>query len=485
VPSTSICIEFGGEISTQIRSRIAYALAVFAAVYGYRVVPPGTEPADFCCLYGTAETLTQTGSALNIPTLYTPRHKCDPAPVLKNARYANQDFFLVHGTEEPSGNPDWFGEIFEWLSSSLELPVTARDSVGRIPYCETVFNRQEISPLKPHAAMLMAWLENALKNGNRIEELPRAVSPIPGIEHMVICSHDIDFHFTDKSAALRRIGKNLGISLKLYRSSSFFVSNARMLTDVLRGKRTGDYIPGMLDAIENCGFRSTLFVVADGNHRRDPDYRLQTIVPCLKDAARRGFSVGVHASYGSAIENDSLPRETDSLEQAVGQKPAGNRQHWLRFDRHDKLYRAVENARLLYDSSLGFSETCGFRNGASFAFPPYDLERERPHSFLEIPLVIMDGNLQQASRTLRKKPQQLADDILSESRKWGWGGISILWHNPMEPIQVPEEINRVFWSTAKKRNQYGEHWMSADQFLVNSLPRYQAAGLLKEFPLDA
>lgn len=485
VSSSSICIEFGKEIPSQVRARVSYALAVFAAVYDYRVAQPETESTDFCCAYGQIVTSIQIGRILRIPARYRVRRSHDPAPQLIKTRFAGEDFFLAHGCEESLSYPDWLGEIFEWLSSSLELPITGRDISGRIPYSETVFSQQNIPALKPHAAMLMAWLENALKNGSRVEALPKARSPVPDVEHMVVCSHDIDFYFTDKSAALRRMGKNLGISLMLYRSSSFLASSTRMLLNVLRGKRPGDYVPKMLDAIEDCGFRSTLFAVADGNHRRDPEYHLRAIAPQLKDAVRRGFSVGVHASYRSVIEDTSVRGETKAFERTIGRKPIGSRQHWLRFDRHDKLYRAIEDAHLLYDSSLGFSEICGFRNGASFAFPPYDLQRERPCSFLEIPLVIMDGNLEQASRTLNQAPQQLTDAVLSESRRWGWGGISILWHNPMEPIQVPEEINKVFWETARKRTNHGEQWMSADQFLASSLRRYQAAGLLTEVHLDA
>lgn len=482
---SSISIEFGKEISPAVRARMGYALAVFAAVYGYRVVKSETEPTDLRCLYGQVERPTDSGRTLRIPARYRVRVENEPTPQLKRARFAGEEFYLAHGTEEGSNTPDWLGEIFEWLSSSLELPITRRDSVGRIPYCETVFSRQSISAFKPYAAMMMAWLENALQNGNSVEALPKAKSPVTDIEHMVVCSHDIDFYFTGRAAALRRIGKNLGISMTLYRSASFLVSNSKMLVDVFRGKRPGEYVPGMLDAIEEGGFRSTLFVVANGNHRRDPVYRLQSIVPQLQDAARRGFSVAVHSSYGSVIEEGSLPSETNSLEAAMGHKPTGSRQHWLRFDQHNKLYQAVEKAGLVYDSSLGFSEMCGFRNGANFAFPPYDMAREKACSFLEIPLVIMDGNLEQASRTAHEDPQEMADRILSESRRWGWGGISILWHNPMEAIQVPEKINEVFWRSARKQSNYGEKWMSADQFLANSLPRYQAAGLLAEVHLDA
>jgi hypothetical protein len=301
---------------------------------------------------------------------------------------------------------------------------------------------------------------------------------------MVVSSHDLDFCFTDTAAAAWRLSRNLGISLTHYRSASFLLSNARMLFSLLRGGQPGKYIGRMLSAIEAGGFRSTLFAVPNGDHRRDPAYRLQEIVAELADAVRRKFPVALHASYSSIVENKSLSSEAHLLRES-GFNVQGSRQHWLRFDYHETLFRAVEEAGLAYDSSLGFPEMCGFRNGASFAFPPYDFSKETAHNFLEIPLVLMDGSLAAMARENRQDPQAIADSILSTSRKWGWGGISVLWHNPMEAIQVPERINKVFWECSAKRKKSSEEWMSAEQFLSHALGRYQAAGLLQEIPFHA
>lgn len=463
-------------MDAKTRARMGYAFRVFAAIYGYRVTEK--HDAEIRCYYGKVEREPASPRSVHIPARYRARAKNAELPTLTKLRYAKEDVYLVHGVDEQTGNPDWLGEIFEWISSSLEQAVTARDSVGRIPYSQTVFERQHISAQRPHAAVVMAWLENMLQNGPGTEALPRATSPVPGVEHMVISSHDIDFYFTNRAKAWSRLGKNLGISLLLYRSPSFFASNSRMMLKLLLGEQPGQYIPAMIDAIEESGFRSTLFAVAAGGHRRDPSYDIDQIAPHLRQAAQRGFEIGLHASYASVTDRETLAEEATELERAVEHRPRGSRQHWLRFDERGKLYRAVEDARLAYDSSQGFSETCGFRNGANFAFPPYDFQNERPCSFLEIPLVIMDGSLEASSRKTKTDPQEIADSILAESRKWGWGGISLLWHNPIEAIQVPDKINRVFWDSAKKRNKYAEQWMSAENFLTACAQRYEAAGLL-------
>src|SRR5262249_50700879 len=144
-------------------------------------------------------------------------------------------------------------------------------------------------------------------------------------------------------------------------------------------------------------------------HPRDPDYSLEAIATPLVKALARGFSIGLHGSYRSAMEDRSLASEAAILGERCRRRPRANRQHWLRFESNRVLFREVETAGMLADSSLGFPESVGFRNGASFAFPPYDFERERPHRFLEVPLVIMDGGLEAETRLTGENPQEIAD----------------------------------------------------------------------------
>jgi peptidoglycan/xylan/chitin deacetylase (PgdA/CDA1 family) len=483
---TPISLRFAENIEVSTQARIDYTFRVFAAIYGYQVVEPDSPESSVCCIYGGSPSQDFNSRTIHLPSRYRSRcHAHSSAQPLARLRYANEDFYLFHGIDERTGNPDWLGEIFEWISSSHELGIFERDSEGRISYADTIFARQQISPRKPHATMLMAWFENYLRRGNAVEALPKPPSPVPGIEHIVICSHDIDFYYTNTFSALFRLLKNLVISFRLYRSWEYFSDNYRMILELLGGRRVGDYLPALLSALRQHDTQSTLFVVSRKAHRRDPNYRLEEIAPHLASALQKGFSVGLHASYESVVERNELQTEVMRLREVLGKRPLGSRQHWLRFHTHEKLFEAVEAATLAYDSSLGFAETPGFRNGASFAFPPYDFKNEKPYNFLEIPLVLMDGNLEAASRLLGEPPQEIADGLLHESRSWSWGGIALLWHNPIEPLSVPSKINRVFWNCAAKQREHKEKWMSAEQFLKLCLARYQNAGLMKEARIDA
>jgi hypothetical protein len=470
-------LRFGSEVTNLVRRRICYAFRVFAAVYNYRVVEPAPNTGTTCLEYARRPPSQYGATCLHIPARYSPQQS--QARQACKHRYAGEYLYLFHGLDAASGNPDWLGEIFEWISSSHESGIQARDTVGRIPYGDMIFHKQGISPRKPYATMLMAWLQNVLRNGNRVEAFAKAPSPIAGAEHLVVCSHDIDFYHASSMSTLVRLAKNLGISVLIAPSLSFFISNLGLFVGMMGSKRVGDYLPTMLERIEKRAFRSTLFVVPRRGHRRDPNYEVKSLVAYLVAASEMGFSVNLHGSYTSVIEGDTLTMESVALAQATGKKPLGSRQHWLRFDKHEKLFDAIEKAELVFDSTLGFSEMVGFRNGASFAFPPYDFKSEKPYRFLEIPLVLMDVSLEAASRNLGEDAQGLANEVMQESRRWGWGGISVLWHNPVEPLHVRKETNEVFWNCAPQQAEKAEKWMSADQFVEQCLSRYQNAGLME------
>jgi hypothetical protein len=480
-----ISLRFGADVSPAIRPRISYAFRVFAAIYDYKVVEPGNEDIGLRCLYSAETQPPREQSALHVPARYKDVRFLETwKRDLVRQHYAGEEFQLAFGADARNGNPDWLGELFLWLSGSYELGITKRDRVGRIPYSEMIFSRSSVSPHKPHASMLMAWMQNVLVHGNTREALLPAPSPLPWTQHMVISSHDVDFYYVGRISAMLRIVKNLGIAARTYRSWSHFSDNLKMFLHLLRGDRVGDYLPALLGACEQYDFRSTLFVVPRRGHRRDPNYSIEEISPFLSDASKKGFSAGVHGSYRSLMEDGTLRAEVHALRRCTGTMPLAGRQHWLRFGDLQHLFAEICRAGLVCDSTLGFSEQIGFRNGASFAFPPYDFENARPHPFLEIPLVLMDKGLHAASRSLLKGPQELADQVLAESRKYGWGGVAILWHDPIEPLAVPSEVNQVFWTSAMKQKDFQEKWMSFDQFLASCLPRYQQAGLLEGVRLD-
>jgi hypothetical protein len=479
-PTGSLRLDFAPEIRPVVRARIGYACRVFASIYGYRVLEESESSRDALVLYyGPSPARTASSDTVRLPARYRLGESETPRRPLIKHEYADETFWLFFGVDRSTERPDWLGEIFEWLSSSIEHNVTERDPVGRIPFSKTILAEEGRSPRKPYAMLLMSWLQNELTTRGQAQSLPKAPSPVPEADHFIVCSHDIDFYYTSKRSTLARLLKNLVISVRPYRDASFFAWNFREVFGLLVGKRTADYLGPLLCSAREHDFSSTIFAVSTRSHRRDPNYRIADLAQQLRLCAGDRFSIALHGSYESIIGKTGLAGEVAAMTDAVLIRPLGGRQHWLRFSEHQSLFNEVQKAGLHYDSTLGYAETAGFRNGACFAFPPYDFGNERPYPFLEIPLVLMDGNVEAAARSSGKHPAAIVREILSESRKLGWGGVSIDWHNPLEAIQVPPKINKVFWDSLAARERYRERWISADEFLGLTLSRYQNAGLLR------
>jgi hypothetical protein len=481
----SCSLDFTADIVSVVRSRTLYSFRVFAAIYGYRIVDG--KHADIRCLYGkygdgVGGTLSSV--AYRIPARYIMRSEDVPAPALRPAPYGEEILYLFYGTDE-TGHPDWLGEIFEWLSCAHEMSLTARDRLGRIPYSHTVFGRDDVSPSRPYASLVMAWFQAFLTNREHKGTLPKAESPMTGADHTVVCTHDIDFYYVSRYQSFVRLLKNLLIAAIGTRDAAFLRATLTQLERLFGGDHVGDFLPLLTKAYDDLDIRATLFVITRAGHRRDPSYTLDRILHRLLEAANGRCSLALHGSYRSIVEFCDLCFECQRLKDDTRLMPLGSRQHWLRFDHHRKLFGSIAGAGFRYDSTLGFSSAIGFRNAASFAFPPYNFDLEEPYNLLEIPLVVMDSALASATRSCTADAIKAVDNVLQESRRLGWGGIAVLWHNPIEPLIVSAEMNQVFWNQLTNRHRYREQWVSCEDFLGDSLSRYQNAGLLTDLKLQA
>jgi hypothetical protein len=238
-----------------------------------------------------------------------------------------------------------------------------------------------------------------------------------------------------------------------------------------------DQTPDLLRRELQEGVGASYFFIAGHAHRRDANYRIddEAVTALMRSIELQGMEVALHGSYTSLDSASGLASEFDLLRDQHFH-PQGNRQHWLRFTL-DRLIPAVEQTGALYDSSLGW-DRMGFRAGACFAFPPYNFAHERAATFLEIPLAIMEQGMVTGGRP----ESDWFDDaarILFNSRRYGWGGISLLWHpTAFGAGQLPREIERIFWDLIDRKEEWNDTWTSCIDFVQCISERYIKAGLL-------
>jgi hypothetical protein len=455
------------------RARLSYAFRLYCAIYGHQPIFNGPEAAsaDVWISYSAPRT-NESHPTVQLANLFRARDVREPAPAPRPFAVDDQTTVLVH--ECPEGTtPDWLGEIFEWVSCADEYSVSQRDFAGRIPFRKTYAGRHHLNIRLPYAAIAMRLLQREI-----VKLIPKAganpLLPVPGYSHFIVNTHDVDFLPLERLHSVRRLAKNLGISLLYYRSPQLALRQLWKLLSLLAGGTDPfDQVARLAELEARDSITASYFFIPTRKHPRDANYSLSTpgVADILRYVEHMGMETGVHGSYTSLDATPGLVSEFEDMRKQ-GFTPAGGRQHWLRFT-PDQLISGLEASNAVYDTSLGWSDRVGFRAGACFAFPPYNFEREAAATFLEMPLAIMDQGLIHSQRNAL----DTAVELLATSRRYGWGGISLLWHPAaFNGVQYPEEIGSVFWQLVNHRFQWSDTWLRSLDFVEVVRPRYESAG---------
>lgn len=199
---------------------------------------------------------------------------------------------------------------------------------------------------------------------------------------------------------------------------------------VLLGLRDDPYYTfDWLDALhESTGVQPVFFwLVADhGPHDKNTSPHSRAMRRLIRRIADR-YAIGLHPSYRSFDEPERLLIEKKRLEDLAEQPVLQSRQHYLRF-RFPDTPRALLEAGIATDWSLGFAEKPGFRAGTAQAFPAYDLLRETPTGLVLRPFQVMDVTLQ---TYLQLDPEQaMAKQAAVRNAFSPLGGDLVsIWHN--------------------------------------------------------
>jgi hypothetical protein len=474
-----ILLNFAPDQTAVHRSRLRYAFSLFCAIYDHQPIfeVGQSERADIRISYSADGTGATSLKTLNLSNLYRPRPLHKPAPPPKSYAIDGERTVLFYAAE-PGREPDWLGEIFEWVSCADEYSIQTKDPEGRIPFAKTYVGRHRLDTHRPYAAIAMSLLQKTLCRilpGTPLDP----VSPAPSVRHFVINTHDVDSLPISRASSVGRLAGNAIISLLVYNSPKLAVDQAtKALKMMLGGEDPLDQIPSLVQEETRRGVSATYLFLTQKRHRRDGNYSFDesSISDLLRSLDRKGMEVALHGSYCSLENEHTLGAEFNHLRQR-GFAVKGNRQHWLRFTL-DRLIPALEQAGAAYDSSLGWYESIGFRGGACFAYPPYNVDNERPSSFLEIPLAVMDVSLL-SGQVPEKSWYDRVTELLAASRRYGWGGIALLWHpTTFGGGQYPTALGELFWRLVDGRRNMKDTWTSASDFVESVRQRYVQVGLL-------
>jgi hypothetical protein len=313
---------------------------------------------------------------------------------------------------------DILAATFFMLSRWEETVVPVRDAHDRFPATASVAYKQGFLDrpiIDEYALILQAWLKVLLPRWQ------------PNASHFSVkLSHDID---TVRSHAnLRSAVRSCAGELLKRRSPS---KALQALHGVIRPVHDLMYqgILELADLSEEYGFKSAFYFMGAETSSYDRGYEpSSTLVrQCIGDLVERGHEVGFHPGYHTLDDPTRFAWEKSRVQEATGSEAMGGRQHYLRF-RVPHTWRMWNDAALAYDSTLSYADCEGFRCGTCHPFAPFDIERNREMTVLEVPLTIMDVTLQRYRGLTPEEGQERILTLAERCRRVG-GVFTLLWHN--------------------------------------------------------
>lgn len=158
-----------------------------------------------------------------------------------------------------------------------------------------------------------------------------------------------------------------------------------------------------------------------GYDPRDP--KVRAIIAWLTE---NEVECGVQPGYETFRAPEKLRREIQILREAIGDRPLGGRQHYLRWSPETWIH--WETCGLVYDSSVCFAEHIGFRAGTCIPYRPWLFPLNRPAELLEIPLLVMDRTLVGYMGLSDEASVEAVSSCLARCRAVG-GVFTLVWHN--------------------------------------------------------
>jgi len=208
----------------------------------------------------------------------------------------------------------------------------------------------------------------------------------------------------------------------------------------------------------DCFYRYSDKVVFDGQKC--------SVKEMMREINRRGWEIGLHASWGGSWDLSELKRQKDELQEALGDEVVSIRNHCLNYHMGRTPFIQAE-AGFRQDSTLGFNSNVGFRCGTSYPFYPGCGPLGSQNKALEIPLIIQDKSLMGINKGLRLDSVTAFKyiEMLAAKVKDVGGVLTLLWHpNTVADAKLFDLYRSalqylrnegVFFGSAK---DIGDHW---------------------------
>jgi hypothetical protein len=293
-------------------------------------------------------------------------------------------------------------EIWDLFTRKEEYYSTLTDNYDRFPYYAS-HNRNIFEP------QVSKYL---IEHGFHVtypEEKPFAVC----------LTHDIDQVYTSFTPKMGKVIREL-------RKGS--VSGFTHSVIELHSKKIPSWNFSDIMALEDhYGAKSSFYFLVLDPAEYDYTYRIEDCESVLGEIVDRGYEVGLHGGHTSYISSQEIKLKKERLEKLLNKRVTGYRNHFLRF-KVPETWEYLHEAGFFYDTTLGYSDCVGFRNGMCHPFKPFNLKTGKPIEILEIPLNIMEMTYQHKMNLDNNKSWELTKQLIDTVAQYH-GVLTLVFHN--------------------------------------------------------
>lgn len=173
---------------------------------------------------------------------------------------------------------------------------------------------------------------------------------------------------------------------------------------------------------------SSFFFLSLNENDQDYNYKIDEVASDMGNLVDYGWEVGLHGGHEAFNDFEKITEEKKRLEKISGSRVIGYRNHFLKF-KIPTTWDFLSKTGFDYDSTYGYADCIGFRNGMCHPFKPYNRITEKFIDIIEIPAHIMDITLSKAYMNLdMRKAWQLTQTLIERVSDYN-GVITVIWHN--------------------------------------------------------
>lgn len=240
-----------------------------------------------------------------------------------------------------------------------------------------------------------------------------------------IPTYDVDQAWSVKHKGILR---NVGGCLKELSKGQFRVA-FRRISILLNLQKDPEYTFDFLNQLDKKHNLKPIYFWLLGDHSvydKNISWQNRSFQNLIRRIAKTHL-VGLHPSYLSNNDDESLTKEKDRFESITRHPLSISRQHYLKLS-FPETYRRLIGLGIESDYSMGYSDDVGFRAGLCTPFYWFDLLEDKSTNLKIYPFAVMEITLKEYLKLDKKEAFSRIIFLVDEVKKVEGTFIS-LWHN--------------------------------------------------------